>query len=615
MRRRWGSKRLEKTYGDILKKIDLFQGIEKSTLDAIGASLSIIEVKEGHILFHQDDPSDAMYIILSGYLMALLRNKNGKYRPIGRIKTGELVGETGLLTQQARGLTIKALSDVELLKFSTEDFENLKKQAPEVVYQILRNTLIRSQKNINIISEMADKMMSKRSRHVVIMPANESVNMAEFTTQLNTLLQENKHAAYVFSMDKLLSLYNIEGATGVLTYLDELEKIHHTILYFVDERIEKLLHFFSRKIDAFAFVGDIRQTPYLSQMNQKILAHKEMQPVKKELILLSHYRTDIHRTKAWLSLAPFHFHYHAISAEKESYQRLLRFLQGNPIGLVLSGGLTRGWAHLGVIKAMQALKIPIDMIGGTSVGAGVAGFYLISQNEWGLQACMQKAVDGFQKSLSWKSLTVPIISFYDSNAITEALQEMFRDTLLEDLAIPCFAISTNISTNTEIIHREGKMWEAIRASGALPAVFPPIVKEGQLLFDGGLVNNFPVDSMRKLLGKNAIIIGSDLQMTAPDDIKYDFPPILPFGQNLRSRFGRNKQKYVFPPFLSTIIKAMLTGASQRAKANIQLSDYYIHIDPEAQNEAFAFDKTLIPTFIQKGYDAAMEVLNNFEKIS
>jgi hypothetical protein len=117
--------------------------------------------------------------------------------------------------------------------------------------------------------------------------------------------------------------------------------------------------------------------------------------------------------------------------------------------------------------------------------------------------------------------------------------------------------------------------------------------------------------MRKLFGKHAIIIGSNLETTAVDNTKYDFPPILSFSQNLRSKFGGNKENFIFPPFFSTVLKAMLMGASQKSRENTLLANYYINPNFSTR-DSFAFEKKEVERLFKKGYEEALQALKDFD---
>ena len=174
------------------------------------------------------------------------------------------------------------------------------------------------------------------------------------------------------------------------------------------------------------------------------------------------------------------------------------------VGLALGGGSARGWAHVGVIRALEQAGIKPDLVCGTSIGALVGAAYAAGE------------LERFEQWLLGLGIA-DVLSFMDvglrGGVIKgERLMEFFRlnfiDRPVEDLAMPFAAVATALHTGAEVWLREGSTIEAVRASIALPALFTPVVHEGRVLVDGGLVNPVPV-SLARAMGAD-IVIAVDL---------------------------------------------------------------------------------------------------------
>jgi NTE family protein len=174
------------------------------------------------------------------------------------------------------------------------------------------------------------------------------------------------------------------------------------------------------------------------------------------------------------------------------------------VGLALGSGSARGWAHVGVIRALEEAGIRADLVCGTSIGALVGAAYAAGELE---------AFEHWLRGLGIKD----VLSFLDvglSGGVIkgERLMEFFRtnfiDRPVEALPKPFGTVATALRTGTEVWLREGSTVDAIRASLALPALFPPVLHEGRLLVDGGLVNPVPV-SLARAMGAD-IVIAVDL---------------------------------------------------------------------------------------------------------
>lgn len=210
------------------------------------------------------------------------------------------------------------------------------------------------------------------------------------------------------------------------------------------------------------------------------------------------------------------------------------------IGLVLSGGGAKGFAHIGVLKVLEKKNISIDYIGGTSMGAIVGGFYamgytakeiesILSKQDWekifvrelerrNIPLYERKDIERYivSFSLSKKGIELPK-GFAQKKNILQLLSQTAKENnstidFKNDLTIPFFCIATDFETGEEVIIEKGNFPKSIYASMAIPAVFPPIELNDRLLVDGGIVNNFPVDRMKE---KDVdLIIGVDVQYGA-----------------------------------------------------------------------------------------------------
>jgi len=192
--------------------------------------------------------------------------------------------------------------------------------------------------------------------------------------------------------------------------------------------------------------------------------------------------------------------------------RLARTMAGLSTGLVLSGGGARAYAHIGVVRALREANIPIDFVGGTSMGAIIAATVAMG---WTNEEIHERVHDAFVSSNPLGDFRLPVVSLAAGERVNERLTKHFGDARIEDLRRPFFAISSNLSSGVAHVHRTGLIREALRASIALPGILPPVVKDGQVLVDGAVLDNFPVDVM--LQNHRGPIIGVDVARQASLD--------------------------------------------------------------------------------------------------
>ena len=165
------------------------------------------------------------------------------------------------------------------------------------------------------------------------------------------------------------------------------------------------------------------------------------------------------------------------------------------IGLALGGGVARGWAHIGALRALRRYGIEPDVIAGSSVGALVGGTYLAGRlsalEDWARKLTKLKIVSYLDLKLSSGGLI-------GGNHLVAEMQSQIGDIKIEDLPQPFVAVTTDLGTGHEIWLRQGPLVEAMRASFSLPGVFPPVKIDNQWLVDGALVNPVPVSVCRAL---------------------------------------------------------------------------------------------------------------------
>ncbi|HVB48087.1 MAG TPA: patatin-like phospholipase RssA [Burkholderiales bacterium] len=174
------------------------------------------------------------------------------------------------------------------------------------------------------------------------------------------------------------------------------------------------------------------------------------------------------------------------------------------IGLALGSGSARGWAHVGVIRALQEAGIRPDVVCGTSIGALVGAAYAAGEldrfEQWVLGMGVKEVLALMDVRLGGGMLK--------GERLMEFLRRNFVDRPIEELQMPFAAVATALQTGAEVWLRSGSTVEAVRASIALPALFAPVVQEGRILVDGGLVNPVPV-SLARAMGAG-IVIAVDL---------------------------------------------------------------------------------------------------------
>ncbi|KAI9372335.1 hypothetical protein BJX61DRAFT_542811 [Aspergillus egyptiacus] len=197
----------------------------------------------------------------------------------------------------------------------------------------------------------------------------------------------------------------------------------------------------------------------------------------------------IHQAPLYSSQTPF----------KGDFHRLARRLCGRAVGLVLGGGGARGIAHVGVIKALEEAGIPVDIVGGTSIGAFIGALYARDADVVPMYGRAKKFA-GRMGSM-WRfalDLTYPSVSYTTGHEFNRGIFKAFGDSQIEDFWLEFYCNTTNISQSRAEYHSSGYVWRYVRASMSLAGLLPPICDEGSMLLDGGYIDNLTVAHMKSL---------------------------------------------------------------------------------------------------------------------
>lgn len=177
------------------------------------------------------------------------------------------------------------------------------------------------------------------------------------------------------------------------------------------------------------------------------------------------------------------------------------------IGLALGGGGGKGSAHIGVLTALEALHVPIDVITGTSIGGLVGALYAVGYRPYQIEQWFQRAT---MRRILDRDPTNG--GFIGTRKIEQLLREAFGVRTFADTSLPLALVAVDIVRGAEVIIRDGSLVDAVLASTAIPGLFPPVARNEQLLVDGGVLNNVPVD-VAQMLGAERVI-GVDLGLVS-----------------------------------------------------------------------------------------------------
>jgi len=187
-------------------------------------------------------------------------------------------------------------------------------------------------------------------------------------------------------------------------------------------------------------------------------------------------------------------HHHVRLDLPSDFDRLARLITGHAVGAVMAGGGARAFTHIGVVKALRQSGVPIDQVGGTSMGAIVAAAVAARWTDVELAERFRRS---FVSANPLSDYTLPFVSLFGGRRVTTLLRSAFGDKDIEDLILPFYCVTANLTTANADTHTTGRLWRWLRASVSLPGVLPPVNDTGQVHVDGGVIDNLPVRAMRR----------------------------------------------------------------------------------------------------------------------
>ena len=279
--------------------------------------------------------------------------------------------------------------------------------------------------------------------------------------------------------------------------------------------------------------------------------------------------------------------------------RLARYVTGRALALVLSGGGARGFAHIGVLKALHQARIPIDLVGGTSMGAIVAAGAAL---EWDDKEMYERMHAGFVKSNPLNDYGFPVVALIRGRKVERRLRRHFADTSAEDMWRPYFAVASNLTTGGVAVLRRGPLWRALRASIAIPGLLPPVIEHGQVLADGGVMNNLPCDVMDTM--RRGPVIGVDVAR----DLS-----LVASGPGTRRLIDRLfvPPDYDGPGIVSMLLRAATVGGSIQSRNSREHAD--LVLAPPMQDIRIR-DWKSFDHAIEAGYRDTMERIGELEQV-
>ena len=480
----------------LLSSIPLLRDAPKSALRAIEKDATHFSVPGGWKLFDAGETSDSLYFLISGALGAFRATPDGRKEFVGYIRAGEPVGEMTFISGEPHQNAVFALRDSELIKAPRHSFMKLMRSDPKILEQLTRIILLRLRQSNRKTPRRAEPKI------YALVATSPTIDIDLRAKVLADSLKD---------MGLRVAISGEEDVERNARYFDDLEARHDVVLLKAvigDSQWFRMTARYADRIWVLARADAHPSTPLMPQDDSPTRQFKLVD------VVLLHQASGRRGAppEHWASAAQASRVFHWQGLDQLDTTRLARVMAGRSVGLVLSGGGARAYAHIGAVRALREAGCPIDFAGGSSMGAVIAACIALGWDDAKIERRIRKA---FVDSNPLGDYHLPVVSLVAGKRVDRRLEENFGDIRIEDLKTPFFAVSTNLTHGAFRVHHQGSLRHALRASIALPGILPPVIDDGEVLVDGAVLNNFPVDVMRDF--HRGRIIGVDVARS-PDGI-------------------------------------------------------------------------------------------------
>ncbi|WP_339822932.1 cyclic nucleotide-binding and patatin-like phospholipase domain-containing protein [uncultured Parasphingorhabdus sp.] len=541
----------------------LFQGVSPEALSALQSASTMRPVTGGEALVRQGDDADALYFVESGRFRVVVNKK----RIVAHIETGEAVGELAFFAGGKRTADVIATRDSKVREVSRQAFDEIALRHPELYAAMLKLVSER----LAVATARTSSITSNIPRVIALLPAGNSALPDGFLMRMAEAFEAVVAAGTpVVPLDRGTSEAADSGEYQ--SWLAEQEAKGAYVL--IDgSGPEDWGQMVCRNADALVMVARPGQADPEPNAMEISAMRSIAEPQRSLLLLRKSSDKSISRSSEWIDPRSPKLHHHVALDNDADFTKVARFLTGRAVGIVLAGGGALGCAHLGVIKALRQADIPIDFIGGASAGAAMGGAIARGMS---VEETLDQMEAMFIHAKAMKRLTLPIYSLLDPTVFDSELRTRYGTRDIADQPINFFGVSTNLSTNGLHIHRRGPLWECVRASGSLPTILPPFIdKDGNILVDGGVLDNVPVKVMHGLKsGPNIVVSLGD-----PHEIwrtKALYGDIRGRWRLLRDVIFRRKRDAEFPSIVEIMSRSMVVASRMASKEMLGEQDVLVN---------------------------------------
>ncbi len=505
---------------ELLSRVSLLSSLEPSQLASLARACTSVELRAGTAVFRKGEPGDALYIVETGTVEAVLDEGTASERVVSSFVAGDFFGEMALLTGQPRSATVRARTDSRLLALDKAHFDRAVAADPQLALRLSRalsarlfdvneqmsrhGTRIATVVGVGdggalgaVLLQMLGSIGRQMGRPPVLVvlgghpPAGLEPVPGELSAHPCPIPGAAPAGEYVTVSDAGLA---VSADASVAEFLDDLRQRYHQVVVWTSVEFaasrRAALHRSAVSVVLGAGAGIVAHAAAVAER----LSPARRAPARLAITGEPENRNaplpDTPLPLIWLPGEG------ADATGRDGVARLARVAMGASVGLALSGGAAQGLAHLGVLEALFDAGIPIDMLAGTSGGALYGSMIAAGKSVNEAQGIV---VTQTRRNLVDKAdLTLPRRGIIRGRRIERMIRDAIGDVTFAQLVFPFRAVATNLENGEEVILSRGPVYRAVRASISIPGIFEPVRLDGRLLVDGAVVTPLPVRPVRAM---------------------------------------------------------------------------------------------------------------------
>jgi NTE family protein len=510
--------------GATLAGVPLLSGADAASLDDLAADARPIRVLAGDWLLREGDPAEDLFIVVRGRLRVVTRG-TGEERTLRVLGPGAAIGELALLTGELRSASVQAVRDSTLLRLPRGPFEAVLARDAGFAAAVARELALQLQASGGL-----DAPPSR--------PALIGVRGLGPDVPVRAIAASLAHA-----LERYGSVDVLDASAAGTGMLERAEDEHAHVLLLDEVGTGVWSDLCARQADRTLLVATatspLPAAP--SPTADLVLLGPFTGPTLRDLI-------DRVEPRAYHRLA-------STEPIDPGCGRLARRLIGRSLGIVLSGGGARGFAHIGALAELEQEGIEVDRYGGCSMGSFIAA---MAAAGWRTDDIRDRCHEELVRRSPFNDYTIPRVALIRSRKAGRMLERLFGELTIEELAKPLFTVSADLLSSRLVVHRRGNLIEAVGASMSIPGLVPPLPRGGRLLVDGGVLNNLPVDAMADS-AEGPIVAFDVVRRLEPSDV----------------------EEAPLPSIMETLSRATVLGSVERAERNRELA--LLVVTPEVQD--------------------------------